>query len=145
MRTATGLAFLAAGAILAFAVNADTPGFNLAVAGWILMLTGAAGMFIPARASGWLRRRVILHSPQRLAATQLDRGSDRDRPDPAALAAQILRDAQVGPAGTAPLAARADGSGIIEAELVEEDLGPAGEADGITLRELFDERREGAR
>ncbi len=80
MRTATGLAFLAAGAILAFAVNADIPGFNLAVAGWIFMLTGAAGMFIPARASGWLRRRVILHSPGRLTAAQLERGSDRDRP-----------------------------------------------------------------
>jgi hypothetical protein len=165
MKTATGLALLAVGAILAFAVNADIPGFNLAVAGWILMLTGAAGMFIPARASGWLRRRVVLHSPpvqgarapgravipqgpafspRDPAVKQLESGPDPARiiRDPAALAAKILHDAQIDP-GEFRLAADPGDPGI-EAALVEEDLAPAGTEEGITLQELFDDRRETA-
>src|SRR5262249_972225 len=58
MRTATGLALIAIGAILAFAVTTSPPFFNLQVAGWILILTGLAGMFVPRRGYGWLRRRA---------------------------------------------------------------------------------------
>ena len=63
MKTATGLALLAVGAILTFAVKAAIPGVNLQVAGLIIMLTGAAGLFVPARAPGWLRRRIVLRGP----------------------------------------------------------------------------------
>jgi Domain of unknown function (DUF6458) len=161
MRTATGLALLAVGAILAFAVNADIPGFNLAVAGWILMLTGAAGMFIPARASGWLRRRVVLTSPpgragrpqgppvsphpvaspRSPAVKQLESGPypPRIMRDPAALAAKILRDAQIVPGDSRP---PAPGDRPIEAEVVEEDIAAGAAEDGITLRELFDDPRD---
>jgi hypothetical protein len=161
MKTATGLALLAVGAILAFAVNADVPGFSLAVTGWILMLTGAAGMFIPARASGWLRRQVILHSPQapgarprsrpgpavspaRPAVKQLDRAPDpAPAPrDPAALAAKILADAQIDPAELQLPDSPADPG--LQAELVEEDLAPVETGEGITLQELFGNRRESA-
>ena len=59
MRTATGLALVAVGAILAFAVNAQPSFLNLHVVGWVLVLTGVAGMVIPARSYGWLRRRLV--------------------------------------------------------------------------------------
>jgi hypothetical protein len=64
MRTATGLALVAIGAILAFAVRTSPSFLNLQVAGWVLMLTGVAGMFIPRRGSGWLRRRIIVRRPR---------------------------------------------------------------------------------
>jgi hypothetical protein len=60
MKTATGLVAIAIGAIFAFAVNGH-PGFlNLQVVGWIIMLLGIAGLVIPRRGYGWLRRQVVL-------------------------------------------------------------------------------------
>jgi hypothetical protein len=60
MRTATGLFLIALGAILAFAVQGHPSWLNIQVVGWVIMLTGVAGMAIPRRASGWLRRRMVL-------------------------------------------------------------------------------------
>jgi hypothetical protein len=60
MKTATGLTLLAIGAILAFAVRASPPGLNINIVGWVIMLTGAAGFLLPRRASGWVRRRVLV-------------------------------------------------------------------------------------
>jgi hypothetical protein len=59
MRTATGLALVAIGAILAFAVTTSPSFLNLQVAGWILMLTGVAGLLVPRRGYGWMRRVVV--------------------------------------------------------------------------------------
>ena len=64
MRTATGLALIAIGAILAFAVTTSPSFLNLQVVGWILILTGVAGMFVPRRGYGWLRRRVVVRRPR---------------------------------------------------------------------------------
>jgi hypothetical protein len=64
MRTATGLTLVAIGAILAFAVRTSPSFLNLQIAGWVIMLTGVAGMFIPRRGSGWLRRRIIVRRPR---------------------------------------------------------------------------------
>ena len=96
MKTVTGLALVAVGAILTFAVNAAIPGLNLQVAGLIIMLTGVAGMFVPARASGWLRRRVVLRGPR---GPVVEEAGDDPYPagimrDPATLAARILQDAR---------------------------------------------------
>ncbi|HEV2371472.1 MAG TPA: hypothetical protein VGS19_04810 [Streptosporangiaceae bacterium] len=60
MRTASGLGLIAVGAILAFAVTAHPTYFNIQVAGWVIMLTGVAGLLIPRRGYGWLRRRMVL-------------------------------------------------------------------------------------
>lgn len=60
MKTATGLALIAVGAILTFAVSASTPGFNLKVTGVVIMLTGLAGLLIPRKGYGWLRKRLII-------------------------------------------------------------------------------------
>ena len=96
MKTATALALLAVGAILTFAVNAAIPGVNLQVAGLIVMLTGVAGLLIPARTSGWLRRRIVLRGPNGPVVEEADDHaypSDVMR-DPATLAARILQDAR---------------------------------------------------
>ncbi|HEV3069363.1 MAG TPA: DUF6458 family protein [Streptosporangiaceae bacterium] len=60
MRTATGLFLIALGAILAFAVQGHPSWLNIQVVGWVVMLTGVAGMAIPRRGYGWLRRRTVL-------------------------------------------------------------------------------------
>ncbi len=60
MKTATGLALVAVGAILAFAVTAHPTGLNLQAAGWVLIIIGLAGMFVPRRGYGWLRRRMVI-------------------------------------------------------------------------------------
>jgi len=60
MRTATGLTLIALGAILAFAVTRHPSFLNLQIAGWVIMLTGLAGMLLPRRSYGWLRRHVVL-------------------------------------------------------------------------------------
>jgi hypothetical protein len=49
MKTATGLILIAIGAILAFAVTTSTSVFNLNVAGYVIMLVGLAGLFMPRR------------------------------------------------------------------------------------------------
>jgi len=60
MRTATGLTLVAIGAILALAVRGHPWFLNIQVVGWIVILTGIAGMFVPRRGYGWLRRRMVL-------------------------------------------------------------------------------------
>jgi hypothetical protein len=60
MKTASGLALIAIGAILAFAVTTTTPLINVHIVGWVLILTGIVGMVIPRRGYGWLRRRMVV-------------------------------------------------------------------------------------
>ena len=68
MKTATGLAIVAVGAILAFAVTGHPGWLNVQAAGWVLILVGLAGMFIPRSGFGWLRRQVVRRPPRRAAA-----------------------------------------------------------------------------
>ena len=74
MRTAPGLALIAIGAIFAFAVTGSPSWINLQVAGWVLILTGAAAILIPRRGYGWLRRRVVVRRPRGSAG---ETGGDR--------------------------------------------------------------------
>ena len=60
MKTGAGLALIAVGAILAFAVTTNTSVFNLHTAGWVLMIIGIAGIAIPRRGYGWVGRRVFM-------------------------------------------------------------------------------------
>lgn len=59
MRTTSGLLLIGAGAILAFAVTANTSVLNLHTVGYVLITIGLAGMFLPARQRNWLSRRLI--------------------------------------------------------------------------------------
>ena len=60
MKTGVGLAFICAGAILAFAVTTNTSVFNLHTAGWVIMLIGVIGLVLPRRTYGWLGRRLLV-------------------------------------------------------------------------------------
>ena len=64
MKTAPGLALVAIGAIFAFAITSSPSWINLQIAGWVLMLTGLAGILVPRRGYGWLRRRVVVRRPR---------------------------------------------------------------------------------
>jgi len=59
MKTGVGLALIAVGAILAFAVTTNTSVFNLHTAGWVLIIIGIIGIAIPRRGYGWVGRRVF--------------------------------------------------------------------------------------
>ena len=59
MKTGVGLALIAVGAILAFAVTTNTSVFNLHTAGWVLIIIGIVGIAIPRRGYGWVGRRVF--------------------------------------------------------------------------------------
>jgi Domain of unknown function (DUF6458) len=65
MKTATGLTLVAIGAILAFAVTAHLRFLDLQVVGWVIILTGVAGIFIPRGGYGWLRKRVVVRRTPR--------------------------------------------------------------------------------
>jgi hypothetical protein len=90
--------------------------------------------------------------PRAPAVKQLERspGPEPVTRDPAALAAKILHDAQIDPGDLRLPAGPADPG--TEAELAKEDLAKedlakedlAGPDDGITLQELFGNRRETA-
>jgi hypothetical protein len=71
MKTAPALALMAAGAILAFAVHAHLGFFSFQVAGWVIMLTGIAGLVIPRRGYRWVRR--VARRPRAAAGTDRDR------------------------------------------------------------------------
>jgi hypothetical protein len=60
MRTGAGLALIAIGAILAFAVNASWSALNIHVVGWVLMIVGLAGILINRSTYVWLGRRVFV-------------------------------------------------------------------------------------
>jgi hypothetical protein len=60
MKTGMGLALIAIGAILAFAVSANTTVFNWNTAGWVLMIVGILGLAIPRRGYGWVGRRLFV-------------------------------------------------------------------------------------
>jgi hypothetical protein len=60
MKIGSSLALICVGAILAFAVTANTSVFNLHTAGWVIMLIGVIGMLLPGRTAGWLGRRLLV-------------------------------------------------------------------------------------
>jgi hypothetical protein len=60
MKTGVGLAFIAVGAILAFAVHGSPGWVNVHTVGWVLMLVGLVGMLLPRGTYGWLGRRMTV-------------------------------------------------------------------------------------
>ena len=109
MKTATALGLLATGAILAFALRASPAWVNLAAVGWILMAAAVAGLLMPPRNQGWIRRVTVRRRPgvPGRDGPGAGRQDDEHLPyppyvlrDPAALASAILRDAELG--GPAP-------------------------------------------
>jgi hypothetical protein len=72
MKTGTGLAVIAAGGILAFAVTANTSVFNLNIAGWVLMIIGIIGLAIPRRGYAWVGRRLFVRQARWRPGNRVD-------------------------------------------------------------------------
>jgi hypothetical protein len=131
MRTATGLALIAIGAILAFAVTTSPSFLNLQAAGWILILTGVAGMLVPRRGYGWLRRRVVVRRP-RGAAVEAN-GEPRRFRDTRWFRRNALPDPRLEETGR-PLA-----EGTAAESPVEQAVPRAGQPAEETVEEYFEE------
>lgn len=105
MRSAAGLALLAAGAILTLAVTAQVPGINLRAAGVILIVTGIVALIPPARAAALLHRgRPGGQQPSGPPGPDADGTGEPAYPayllqDPAVLAAEVLNGARAARAG----------------------------------------------
>src|SRR5215470_17245044 len=88
MRSATALSLLAIGAIFAFAVHGHPRFLNFQVLGWVLILTAIAGLVIPRRGRGWLRRTVLVKEAQESEkaenAEDAEDAEDADRSKPTA-------------------------------------------------------------
>ena len=137
MKIATGLTLLAVGAIFAFAVRTSPPDINIHTVGWVIMLTGVAGILLPGRASGWLRRAriTVRRNLAEQAFGRRDRAGHSDRDsyppyvlrDPAALASAILKDAE--------LAGRAHRAGTAQddAQTAQDDAQTAPTTPGLTV------------
>jgi hypothetical protein len=105
MKTATGLALLALGAIFTFAVRASPPGINIHSAGWVIMLTGIAWFLLASRSAPWMQHIVVRRHPEGPAVAHAAIPVTQDDPglsypqyvlhDPAALASAILADAEL--------------------------------------------------
>jgi hypothetical protein len=72
MKTGVGLALIAVGAILAFAVTTNTSVFNLHTAGWVLIIIGIIGIAIPRRGYGWVGRRVFTRQTRWRPGTRVE-------------------------------------------------------------------------
>jgi Domain of unknown function (DUF6458) len=72
MKTGVGLALIAVGAILAFAVTKNTSVFNLHTAGWVLIIIGIVGIAIPRRGYGWVGRRVLTRQTRRRPGNRVE-------------------------------------------------------------------------
>jgi hypothetical protein len=62
MRTGISLAFIALGAIFAFAVKGSPSFLNIHTAGWVIMIIGLIGLLLSRRVYTWLggRRRTLV-------------------------------------------------------------------------------------
>jgi hypothetical protein len=78
VKTASALTVAAIGAILVFATSAHPSWLNLHAVGWVLIVTGALGAFVPRRGRSWLRRRVTV-SQSGETTTVERRGKRRSR------------------------------------------------------------------
>jgi|SRR5450432_2424890 hypothetical protein len=85
MKTGAGLALIAVGAILAFAVNATPSWLNLHTVGWVLMLIGLVGLVLPKRTWGTLGRRI--HTRRTYPATRVQQAQYTTRPAGASIEA----------------------------------------------------------
>jgi hypothetical protein len=101
MKTGAGLALIAVGAILAFAVNATPSWLNLHTVGWVLMIVGLVGLALPKRTYGWLGRRI--QTRRTYPAPQPQRPQYTTRPASGSLEA-----------GTAPLPTFVDQEDVID-------------------------------
>jgi hypothetical protein len=72
MKSGICLFWIAVGAILTFAVTANTSVFNLHVAGFVIMVIGIIGLVTPKRGYEWLGRRVYVKRYRRGGVSRVE-------------------------------------------------------------------------
>jgi hypothetical protein len=72
MKTGMGLALIAIGAILAFAVTTNTSVFNLHTAGYVLIIIGVIGLAVPRRGYGWVGQRMLVRQTLRRPGARVE-------------------------------------------------------------------------
>ena len=112
MKTGAGLALIAVGAILAFAVNATPSWLNLHTVGWVLMLVGLVGLVLPKRTYGWLGRQI--QTRRTYPATRVQRAQYTTRPAGASIEA-----------GTAPQPTFVDQEDVIDGTTLKGEPQPS--------------------
>jgi hypothetical protein len=75
MKSGICLFWIAVGAILTFAVTANTSVFNLHIAGFVIMVVGIIGLVTPKRAYERLGRRVYVKRTRQLPGAQVEETS----------------------------------------------------------------------
>ena len=99
MKIGSSLALICVGAILAFAVTANTSVFNLHTAGWVLMLIGVIGLLLPGRTAGWLGRRLLVRRTYPGGRVEQHPGPAVRRPQPGHVSAPAGPAVPADPAG----------------------------------------------
>jgi hypothetical protein len=125
MKTATALALVAIGAILAFAVTATPPVFNLHIAGWVLMATGMVGVLMRRTGYGWVRRRLIFPRGSRRSPMSVIEGPTyppyvKRNPGTSAQRAGLGDVPNIGPGSVVEETVPIDEVEPVDAEIVEE-------------------------
>jgi hypothetical protein len=121
MKTATSLALVAIGAVMAFAISRSPSWLNLQVVGWVLMLTGAAGAIIPRRGTGWLRRSTVVETEEDAAdpettAVTVTETAEETRPESPRFSRLLVP----GRIATARRGAAGPAAGEVKQETIEE-------------------------
>ena len=70
MRTGASLALIGIGAILAFAVTANTSVLNFNTAGYVIMIIGAVGLYLRHR--GWVSRQILVRRTRSVRGRVID-------------------------------------------------------------------------
>jgi hypothetical protein len=76
MRMGASLALIGIGAILAFAVTANTSVFNLHTAGWVCIAIGIVGLYLRSR--GWVGKQILVRRTRSLRGGVVE--EERDVP-----------------------------------------------------------------
>ena len=81
MKTGASLTLIAIGAILAFAVTASPPYFNVQVAGYVLIVIGIVGLYLRQR--GWIGRQLTIRRTRPIRTVSVVRHVPGDATGPA--------------------------------------------------------------
>src|SRR5579859_7572887 len=81
MKTGASLTLIAIGAILAFAVTASPPYFNVQIAGYVLIVIGIVGLYLRQR--GWIGRQLTIRRTRPIRTVSVVRHVPEDATGPA--------------------------------------------------------------
>jgi hypothetical protein len=112
MKTGASLTLIAIGAILAFAVTASPPYFNVQIAGYVLIVIGIVGLYLRQR--GWIGRQLTIRRTRPIRTVSVVRHVPGDATGPAGTV-------PVGPGIYGPPSRETVATDTVESETVVEE------------------------